>query len=388
MRMSMNAAARGCLGVMLGSALVVGCGGQGENAEQSPSAVGQVERAVTRSVPMQVTALSGVQKVLAGNSNVFAQTSDGKRWGWGYDYFGQVGAASGSSPGGYSVPVELQPSLSTTVGFDGGALHTLFLLNDGSVIRRGLDNFGQVGSFSISGTAIAAGTLHSVVLKSDGTVWGWGDNRNGQLGDGTYASPRYAPVQVTGLSGVTIKAIAAGGDNTYALDSNGDVWAWGSNLGKQLGYVGDFSLVPKKVPALSPAKAIVAGANFVVALKTDGTVWSTGGTNPTWQVMGLPATATITSIAAGQDFAMAVDSVGSVWSWGINLYGQLGHCTNTDSLTTAVRVASSCNGGSPTAYLSNVASVAAASFSGFAVRGDGTLWSWGYDEGVLGTNNQ
>ncbi|WNG48791.1 hypothetical protein F0U60_35255 [Archangium minus] len=334
MRMSMNAAARGCLGVMLGSALVVGCGGQGENAEQSPSAVGQVERAVTRSVPMQVTALSGVQKVLAGNSNVFAQTSDGKRWGWGYDYFGQVGAA-GSSPGGYSVPVELQPSLSTTVGFGGGALHTMFLLNDGSVIRRGLDNFGQVGSFSISGTAIAAGTLHSVVLKSDGTVW-----------------------------------------------------AWGSNLGKQLGYVGDFSLVPKKVPALSPAKAIVAGANFVVALKTDGTVWSTGGTNPTWQVMGLPATATITSIAAGQDFAMAVDSVGSVWRWGINMYGQLGNCTNTDSLTTAVRVASSCNGGSPTAHLSNVASVAAASFSGFAVLGDGSLWSWGYDEGILGTNNQ
>jgi len=56
-------------------------------------------------------------------------------------------------------------------------------------------------------TQIAAGAVHTLALKSDGTVLAWGDNNEGELGDGSTAQVA-GPVQVTGLTGVT--QVAAG----------------------------------------------------------------------------------------------------------------------------------------------------------------------------------
>ena len=71
-----------------------------------------------------------------------------------------------------------------------------------------------------------------MAARSDGTVWAWGDNRVGELGDGT-TTDRLAPVQVTGLTGVT--QVAAGCTHSLALRSDGTVWAWGANGAGQLG---------------------------------------------------------------------------------------------------------------------------------------------------------
>ena len=54
---------------------------------------------------------------------------------------------------------------------------------------------------------------------------GLGVNGAGELGDGT--GPAGAPVQVTGLTGVT--QVAASGYFSLALRSDGTVWAWGDN---------------------------------------------------------------------------------------------------------------------------------------------------------------
>ncbi|WP_239015511.1 RCC1 domain-containing protein [Archangium violaceum] len=381
---------------MLGSALVVGCGGQEGNTEQSPSAVGQVERGLSRSVPMQVTALSGVEKVFAGTSNVFAITGDTKRWGWGFNAYGQLGDGTTTSR---SVPAEMPSGLSTAVDFDGGDWHSIVLLGDGSVHTFGFNILGQLGHGASGGNpvvtgakAVAAGINHSVALTNDGRVLTWGHNYSGALGDGT-TTTHYSPVHVTGFGGVPITAIAANGDNTYALDSNGNVWGWGVNINRQLGIISEPLKVPRKIPELSPAKAIAAGESFVVALKTDGTVWSTGGFIPTWQVAGLPTSSPITSIAAGDTVALAVAQDGSLWSWSsTNGYGELGNCTTSSTVNngpnTAVRVASSCTpSGTPAAYLSGVVSASGTHNSAFAVLEDGTLWSWGRDDnGVLGTN--
>ena len=81
-------------------------------------------------------------------------------------------------------------------------------------------------------TAVAAGSNASYALRSNGTVWAWGYNGNGRLGDGT-ASQRLSPVQVPGLSNVL--AIAAGADSGYALKNDGTLWAWGYNGYGELG---------------------------------------------------------------------------------------------------------------------------------------------------------
>jgi hypothetical protein len=127
--------------------------------------------------------------------------------------------------------------------------------------------------------AVAAGGEHSLALLSNGTVAAWGQNTDGQLGNGTITGSD-VPVAVQGLTGVT--AIAAGSDHSVALLSNGTVDAWGSNSFNQLGQPNGFpggigqSDVPVAVPNLSGATAIAAGGLFNLALLSNGAVMDWG----------------------------------------------------------------------------------------------------------------
>ena len=67
--------------------------------------------------------------------------------------------------------------------------------------------------------ALAAGGNHSLALRSDGTVVGWGDNGSDQ---GTVP---------TDLNGVV--AIACGDYHSLALRNDGTVVAWGRNTSGQ-----------------------------------------------------------------------------------------------------------------------------------------------------------
>ena len=124
--------------------------------------------------------------------------------------------------------------------------------------------------------AVAAGGEQSLALKSDGTVWAWGRNDVGQLGDGTTAE-RHTPVQVHTLNGVT--AIAAGQAHNLALKSDGTVWAWGGNDAGQLG--DGTTTTPRPSPVqvhnLNGVTCVDAGDNHSLARKSDGTVWAWGG---------------------------------------------------------------------------------------------------------------
>jgi len=113
-------------------------------------------------------------------------------------------------------------------------------------------NTGAIGATSLTfasgvkGTAIAAGGDNSYALMADTTVRTWGDNSNGQ---------RNVP---NGLTGVT--AIAAGGSHAVALKSDGTVAAWG-----QIWNGSEY--VNETVPAgLSGVTAIAAGAYHTVAV--------------------------------------------------------------------------------------------------------------------------
>jgi hypothetical protein len=85
-------------------------------------------------------------------------------------------------------------------------------------------------------TAIAAGNSFSLAVRSDGTVWVWGHNSRGQYGtapanDGVH---RHTPVQVSGLPR-GMRAVATGMAHSLALDSAGQVWAWGETTNGKLG---------------------------------------------------------------------------------------------------------------------------------------------------------
>ena len=107
------------------------------------------------------------------------------------------------------------------------------LLGDGTTTSRSRYVDIRAGN-SVVGVAAGWTTSsgHGLEARSDGTVWAWGDNRFGQLGDGT-TTTRLAPVQVTGLTGVT--QVAGGCVHSLALRSDGTVWAWGDNSVGELG---------------------------------------------------------------------------------------------------------------------------------------------------------
>ena len=75
------------------------------------------------------------------------------------------------------------------------------------------------GVLAIAGARGGFG-YQSFALKSDGSVWAWGDNTHGQLGNGTTVNST-VPVQVSNLTGVI--AIAGGGYHGVALKSDGTV---------------------------------------------------------------------------------------------------------------------------------------------------------------------
>ena len=84
---------------------------------------------------------------------------------------------------------------------------------------------------------ISVGGNHSLALDSEGQIYAWGSNDYGQLGNGdTTSSNTPVKVDTSGvLAGKTISQISAGSNYSLALDSEGQIYAWGDNYNGLLG---------------------------------------------------------------------------------------------------------------------------------------------------------
>jgi alpha-tubulin suppressor-like RCC1 family protein len=393
-----------------------------------------------RDAPVQVPGLTGITAVAAGAEFSLALRNDGTVWAWGYDAFGQLGDGNGTGFSSYS-PVQVS-GLTGITAIAAGHSHGLALRGDGTVWAWGLDSRGQVGDGAPASsgveapvqvlglsrvTAVSAGTGHSLALRDDGTVWAWGWNEAGQVGDVVTTTPRFAPVQVRELTGVTaisaghshslallgdgsmpgwgsnsagqlgngtttdrftpvpvaqlanVTQVTAGEDHTAALRDDGTVWVWGSNSASQVGDAasGGMLLRPGQVPGLTRVVSISAGWNHTLAVRDDGTVWAWGlslssprSASPV-QVSGL---ADITAVATNRFHSLALRNDGTVWAWGDNSIGELGDGT-TDARASRVQVPG----------LTGVTAISVGLAFSVALRNDGTVWTWGINEnGQLG----
>jgi alpha-tubulin suppressor-like RCC1 family protein len=228
-------------------------------------------------------------------------------------------------------------------------------------------------------TQIAAGGDNSLFLKSDGSLWGMGYNDYGQLGDGTYNQTN-CPEQIV-ASNVT--AIAAGAIHSLFLKSDGSLWGMGYNGNGELGNGTYNSMTnrPQQIVA-SNVKAIAAGDGHSLFLKSNGSLWAMGFNSSgqlgdgTYNNANLPqqiVASNVTAIAAGQSFSLFLKSDGSLWAMGQNNSGELGDGTYNNANLPQQIVAS------------NVTAIAAGWGHSLFVKNDGSLWAVGSDEyGQLG----
>ncbi|MEU0092067.1 hypothetical protein [Kribbella sp. NPDC006257] len=308
-----------------------------------------------RSSAAALNSLTNVLEVEAGREHSIALRSDGTVWTWGFNEMGQLG--DGTVTNRLS-PVQVG-GLSNVVDIAGGHYHSLALLADGTVRGWGYNSFGQLGNGATTSAqrtpvavspltdviAIAGGRDMSYALRSDGTVWAWGLNDTGQLGDGT-TTMRTRPVRVGSLTDIT--AITGGRDHGLAVRSDGTVWGWGDNT---QGEVGDGTLTnrlsPVQVSGVSGAVEVAAGAYHSLVRLSSGLLRSWGSntegqlgdgttTRRTTSVAVTGVTGA-TAIAAGRQHSVAVVAGGALRAWGWNTSGQLGDGTLVNR-TTAVTV--------------------------------------------------
>jgi len=193
-------------------------------------------------------------------------------------------------------------------------------------------------------------------------------------------------------------------DEVYAKQNEGDIWGspyvgstalytWGNN--SPMGCLGQNNLTqyssPIQVGTDTTWSAIsnsnIGDSYWMIATKTDGTLWSWGrggqgrlGVSNNTQYSSPVQVGTDTTWSdqisrdgeGGGSFAIKTD--GTLWSWGNNSpsYGQLGHNNKT-------------NYDSPKQVPGSWSKVSNMSTAAITIKADGTLWTWGANSfGMLG----
>ncbi|MBR0088413.1 MAG: hypothetical protein IJP94_01095, partial [Clostridia bacterium] len=284
-----------------------------------------------------------------------------------YDQFGMNGAGGITVQSVYDgiTATSIDTSLVSVSTFNGGSYTDDIIRitpNDGHryastyiTLYNTLTNYVGVLEVSVKelGTnvmpMIVSGDNHTLALRSDGTVWAWGSNTYGQLGNGIRSNDAPGshpavnneerndfeyPVKVNIPDGVVIKSIAAGKRHSLALTENGNVYIWGYTEPINIVW-GDY--YQRNIVTKTGHDGNTSYEERVTSANQNRRY---GIVTPVLVKLNSDSTKNLSdviSIAAGDDVSYAVKSDGTVWSWGNNgPTGKLG-INRKDSLTSEGR---------------------------------------------------
>ncbi|MDR1300709.1 MAG: hypothetical protein LBK50_03310, partial [Candidatus Nomurabacteria bacterium] len=199
--------------------------------------------------------------ITAGLYHTCVIASDDNAYCWGWNDRGQLGNKTTTDS---LVPVKVtnEDTYTSTAVLNGLNVtaisasnnSTCVIASDDNVYCWGAGDMGQLGDgnasdnsepvgviipsppVSLSADAISGGGDHFCAISGGAAVC-WGQNDNGQLGNGGFGASNEAVLVDDGgvLNGLTITAIAAGGNHTCAIASDQKAYCWGYGYYGQLG---------------------------------------------------------------------------------------------------------------------------------------------------------
>ena len=244
--------------------------------------------------------------------------------------------------------------------------HTLRLFLDEPV-----ENYYAPVKIMDNVVAVSCSVLHTMAIKSDGVLWAWGNNMHRQISSGleTAREHRHAPMHIMD----DVISVHADSGQTFAITSDGALWAWGRNWDGLLGYEeSEMRYADAPVRIMNDALAVTS-RRHAAAIRHDNTLWVWGGNQ--YSNLGdgarvryrhAPAQVMkdVVYVSVGFDRTMAITIDGALWAWGGNDRGQLGDGT-TRSRRQPVRIKD------------NVVAVTSGTRHTLAITSDGALWAWG-----------
>ena len=284
------------------------------------------------SSPVQVGALTTWASATKGfpQYTALAIKTDGTLWAWGW----------GTQHNGGNSGSAFDYTVSTPTGGPPG-------LDKSSPV--------QIGA-ATDWARTASGQLHALAIKTNGELYAWGDNRGFECGNDVFTNPAfYFPSATYGFCNgpdftyysYDISAVQAY-DSTYTICGGGYVtWTYNSPNTSRWGYSS-----PVQVGALTTWSRVAAGQRSSYAIKTNGTLWAWGqnssgqlGTSNTAAYSSpvqVGALTTWADVFGGNAHCVAIKTDGTLWAWGFNGAGQLGQ-GNTTNRSSPVQVGTATN---------------------------------------------
>ena len=340
----------------------------------------------------QVSAPPKWASVSASSSRSFAINDKGELYGWGNNYNGRVGDGTTTNR---STPTRIGTAADWK-DVSASLYHTLAINENGELYAWGSNNLGALGDGTTTNRStptrigvvsdwkrIAAGRRFSLAVNTKGELYAWGRNSYGQLGDGS-TTDRNTPTRIGTAANWT--HIAVGRDHSLALNGKGELYAWGFNGGS--GRLGDGTTTNRNTPTrigdASNWTHISAGLHHSLALNSRGELHAWGlngsgrlgdGTTTSRKTPTRIGTASDwTTTSAGGAHSVGINSKGELYAWGLNDYGRLGDGTTT-SRKTPTRIGTA----------ADWKIVSGGRWNNLAVNTKGELYAWGHNyAGQLG----
>ena len=283
--------------------------------------------------------------------------------------------------------------------------HTMLLTKDGKIYVSGNNDAGQLGDGhyydsevsdnhynattfkpvekdGVKFRSVTATLYNSYAIASDGALYAWGQNAYGQLGlvsVGTY-SGIYTPTKVDDAKWAVVKGRST---TIVGIHTDGTLWAWGDNSQSQVNSsTTAIFTTPQQVGEDTDWTQVQAGVKMSAALKADGTLWTWGNNEESalgraveGKTDGKPMKAfdKVLSYSVGDMHVLVIKDDYTLWGWGYNLHGELANGTNRN-IDTPTQIGTA-----------QWQTVAAGFYHSVGVQIDGSVWSWGFNRyGQLG----